>query len=966
MVPRPGTRWAPLSVLVTSMALLLGLLGMAPAGAAEAPPAPAPAAGAVVAIPAAGSATASPETGVSITGASPAQIGSVQVTGGQSGPHAGRLAALPDGAGVAFTPDVDFQPGEVVEVTSGVTVSGATGPTYTFTVATPAPHPGVLVEEGEAGTAPSGPTDRSGSTRADPPVYATRPDLHPPGVDINVPANGTAPGLLFSTPGTFTGGNHDQGVFVYDDAGETVWFHPVTNEGVTIGDATVVTYRNQPALTWFEGRSPFGGNFRGEWIVVDTSYRELARLTMGNGYRADIHDISFTDHDTAYLVAYSPLVCTGVAPLDGCVEGATVFDGVVQEIDLATNQVLWEWHSLDHVPLSDSYLSLANPTLDYIHLNSVALDTDGNVLLSARNTSALYKVDRQTGGLIWTFGGRHTSFPNLVGAPTPGPTPDFPHHLRTLGGGSYSFFDNGSQRQQRSRAHVVALNPATGTATITQSLEHDPPIFVGIQGNNQALPGGRRLVSWGNSGVATEYDASGNVIFDASLSGTSTYRQFRHQWTGAPASRPVAVARAAGGGATSVAVSWNGDTRTTQWRILAGDRIDALAPVATVSRDGFETTTTIPGRPAHIAVEALAGSTVLDRSAPVAGAAFFAETPGPRINGTYQPLVGDFGGGRNDDIVYYQPGTGPDFLHVSDAAGGFASTLLPSVNGTYKPLVGDFVGDERDEVLWTAPGSTAASLWRFDLRPRGEPVGIASAGVSVPATVTKAIVLDHRRSYIGGYDEVLFYAAGSAPDRIDHFSWPRGAALTRTSRGISVSGSYLPISGDYDGNGQADVLWYAPGAAPDTIWLLDGDEAGTTGQRSVSVGIGGDYQVFAGNFAGAEDRDELAFFSSGPGADHLWTFDPSGAHTSQSRTSSAAGVGLPLEGGNDSIMTWLPGAATWILPFRPGPVTAMPSGNTPVGDAYYPIIGDFVGTVGTSSVLWYAAGSAPERLDVGS
>lgn len=955
------------SVLALAVGLVGAGLALVPAPAATAEPGPATPSTSAIAtsIPAAGSATSSPATGITFTGVPGDAVGAVTVVGSRSGAHAGSTQELPGGAGLAFTPDVAFTPGEVVSVSSAVRVRGGDGRSFRFTVGTPAKDPGPQLLEDEARSSRTAVPPAGGTRAATPaPKFATRPDLRPPGVTIDVPASGTSPGYLFATPNLNAAAGVDQGVMIYDDAGQPVWFRKVS--ATTSGNAFVGTFQGKPAIAWYEGNAPYGpGNYRGEWVVVDQSYREVARIRMGNGYQADIHDLHLTDRGTAYQMAYNPLRCTGDAPLVGCKVGATVLESVLQEVDLGTGMILWEWHSLDHVPLSDSYLDITAPSVDYIHTNSLDEDTDGNVLLSARTTSALYKIDRASGELIWTFGGRSTDFPNLVNEPNAITGPDFPHHFRSRGAGSYSYFDNSSRRAGPSRGAVVTLDPGTGTATYTKQLTRNPPVFANTQGSIQGLPSGHELIAWGDQGIVTEYDGAGTSLFDARLTSSGSYRQFRYPWTGTPAEAPVAKASPVTGG-TSVAVSWNGDTRTASWRILAGSSPDALAPVTTVARSGFETTTTVGSAP-WVAVEALDGSsTVLGRSVAVRGSQWFRELTPPAVGATYTPVVGDFGGSRNDDVLYYRPGAGADFLHVSDGAGGFTSVALTSIGSTYTPLVGDFVGDDRDEVLWWRPGVPTAYLWRFDRAARGAAPLTASASVTVPTTVTKALTLDNRPNHGGGADELLWYAAGSAPDRIDRFTWPVGGAATATSRAVGISGNYTPVSGDFDGNGLADVLFYGAGSQVESIWFLQGGPAGSTGQRSVAYDVAPGYAVHAGNFTGTDARDELLFAASGAAADRLWTFDASGTRTSTVADTDATGTGYVLSGAIDTLMSWSAGTSPSIWQLTTRPPANRPSGNTAVPAGYQPLVGDFVGAGGTSSVLWYAPGSSPERLYAGS
>src|SRR5207244_5944877 len=86
------------------------------------------------------------------------------------------------------------------------------------------------------------------------------------------------------------------------------------------------------------------------------------------------------------------------------VKSRSVLEGAFQELDIRTGRVLFEWHSIDHVPLVESYYRLPRDpdrTYDYFHINSIDVDRDGNFLVSSRNTRSVYQVDRRNGRIIW-------------------------------------------------------------------------------------------------------------------------------------------------------------------------------------------------------------------------------------------------------------------------------------------------------------------------------------------------------------------------------------------------------------------------------------------------------------------------------------------------------------------------------------------------------------------------------------
>jgi hypothetical protein len=305
-----------------------------------------------------------------------------------------------------------------------------------------------------------------------------------------------------------------------------------------------------------------------------------------------------------------------------------VTDGTFQEIDVRTGLVMYQWTSLDHVALAESYAP-ANVSdtafpFDYFHINSINLDQDGSLLISSRNTWTAYDLNPQTGQINWQLGGKHSSF-----AMGPGTSTAWQHDPRELANGSFSIFDNGASPtvHSQSRGIVVALEPQARTATLLDELTHPPPISTKSQGNVQALSNGDWFVGWGEVPDFSELSPTGALIFDAHFpAGDQSYRDLRFTWTGAPFTRPALAVVVAGGAARArsagtVYASWNGATLVASWRVFVGGSPHGLRPVAQAARSGFQTAILLPAGAAgkFVTVQALgAGGQVLGGSAPVA------------------------------------------------------------------------------------------------------------------------------------------------------------------------------------------------------------------------------------------------------------------------------------------------------------------------------------------------------------
>lgn len=427
--------------------------------------------------------------------------------------------------------------------------------------------------------------------------FVSRPDLRPAGVTVLRRATGTDDGLLFLSPSSGPG---QRGALILDDAGDVVWFRPSTPD--TTMDFRAAVYKGEPVLTWWEGRHQRGVGLQGDYVVADASYREIARFRSRDEMRPDFHEVLLTSDDTALVLSYEP-VAANLSRVGGPRNGRA-YDGVVKELEIPSGRVLFEWRSLEHVAIEESYQSEVGNPYDYFHVNSAGLDADGHLLVSARNTWAVYKVDRGSGRVIWRLGGRRSDF-----AMGPRTRFAFQHDARTHEDGRIlSLFDNGPlpNTTPQSRALFLELDTEGMRATLAREITHRPPLFARVTGGTQVLPNGNVLVTWGSTGVFTEYDEEDEVRFDARLpAGGQNYRVYRFPWTGRPSEPPALAARAPRDGAPGLYASWNGATEVASWRLRSGSAPGELADGPVVPRSGFETELAIPEGASYVAADAL-------------------------------------------------------------------------------------------------------------------------------------------------------------------------------------------------------------------------------------------------------------------------------------------------------------------------------------------------------------------------
>lgn len=421
-----------------------------------------------------------------------------------------------------------------------------------------------------------------------------------------------APGLFFIDPHQ-TKDDLPTGPMIIDNLGRVVWYLELP-AGQSASNFQVQTYHGHHVLTWWQGSSnnPAFGAFapgigQGEDVIMNDHYRIIKTIPATADFSPDSHEFYITPDGHALITGYRQVPSVDLTGVGGSPNG-TVIDSVAREVDLNTGRVLLNWSALAHVPITDSYALplFGNSPWDFFHINSISPAPNGNLLISARHTWALYDINPCTGDVLWTLGGKHSSFSVPASA-----TFAWQHDPRFLSWSEIQLFDNEAgipfaPNADRSRAIWLNLNYNTHSVSLVrQILQPNTQPQTTSQGSVQSLPNGDTVVGWGSTGTFSEYNAAGEPLLhdtpplpDGTVTlpngqiipnAWSTYRVFKQRWTGTPAAPPTAMVKPTSTDHWTVSAAWNGATEVSTWLVLAGPHRFDLRPAATEPWNGLIT-----------------------------------------------------------------------------------------------------------------------------------------------------------------------------------------------------------------------------------------------------------------------------------------------------------------------------------------------------------------------------------------
>jgi hypothetical protein len=545
--------------------------------------------------PAPGTPDASPTTQISILGTAPDQLRSVRVDGSMSGLHRGAFHPYSGRRGASFVLSRPLEGGEHVSVTVRFAHRGPRR--FSFTVARLAPTPLVIKIPKEQ------------PSKLD--HFVTAPGLLAPRIFVR---KGATPGDIFLTPLPSPEIHPESnnaltinpvgpgGPMIIDGHGRLVWFKQLAAPTVAT-NLKLQRYNGHQVLTWWQGKVTVAAFGLGEGVIANRRYHTVKVVHVGNGYAADLHEFRLEPGGDALFTVNSLVMMH----LPGTKPGALspVLDSMLQEVDIRTGLVMWEWHALGHIPLSDSYATPATSAyFDAYHMNSIEPLPHDRLLVSARDTSAIYEIDRATGRIIWKLGGKASSF--RMG---PGSRFYFQHDASMLPGNRVSLFDDEAGppiEQASSRGLILTLDLRHHRASVAHSYRRPAGGLANSEGSFQTLPGGNVFVGFGSAGFFSEFSPSGALVFDARLPvDDGSYRQYTYPWSTTPTTRPSVAVRTASPGQVAVYASWNGATRVARWQVLARTPTGALKPVGSASAHGFETRIAVRSSATRFAVRAL-------------------------------------------------------------------------------------------------------------------------------------------------------------------------------------------------------------------------------------------------------------------------------------------------------------------------------------------------------------------------
>lgn len=315
-------------------------------------------------------------------------------------------------------------------------------------------------------------------------------------------SNGPAPGYFFLASKGLTAEGAQQYLAIVDNTGLPVFFRLMPKPSGsfrTFSDGRMAYMQGVPRMLYFMN----------EFLEVTDTFSTI-------GYKLDAHDYAVDNKGNVVLMAKENRPVDMSAIVEGGDPNATVIDLIIQEFDKDHNMLL-SWNSVDHFEITDAnenspYVDFTEQEVDYVHPNSVAIDSDTSILVSSRHMDEITKIHRKSGEIIWRLGGKKNEFTfinDTIGF-------SHQHSVSRLENGNILLFDNGNLHDSLfSSAVEYTLDEENFTATLVSRYRRDPDTYSNHGACTQRVFNGNTIIGWGTYWPsATEFHPDGSPAIE--------------------------------------------------------------------------------------------------------------------------------------------------------------------------------------------------------------------------------------------------------------------------------------------------------------------------------------------------------------------------------------------------------------------------------------------------------------------
>ncbi len=452
----------------------------------------------------------------------------IHIRGDQSGTVLGKTVVSDDEKTLIFKPDQPYQLGEKITVNLTPHLLGQSEPfldsTITFTIAPMESNVSLKKRQSDSIVLSNQSSGKKYTPNADGVVVLNGVSVPSdfPYIDITVNDNPDSDYIFTNYEG------EKYYNLILDNNGNPVfyWIVPDSRRDFKVQETGVIT---------MTVRSGFGG---GGYIAVDNTFTVVDTFFVPPGYTIDEHELLVLPNGHYLVTAMTERQVDMRQYVSGGNPNATVIDYHLIEMDSNDNSYfIWRSDDPGNYEITDTderSVNLRGQTIDYLHTNSIAVDLDGNYLITPKIMNEVTKINKTTGDIMWRLGGKKNQFDyiDLDGFVY------MQHCIRVLPNGNYLIFDNGNYHtpQPYSRALEFKVDTVNMTATKVWEFRNTTnDYYAPYKGNIQQLPNGNRLINWGLEDLPklTEVRLDKSKAFEMNfVQPIQCYRVWKCPWNG--------------------------------------------------------------------------------------------------------------------------------------------------------------------------------------------------------------------------------------------------------------------------------------------------------------------------------------------------------------------------------------------------------------------------------------------------